>query len=145
MSDELRAAARAYIAARETHTGAARSALLGALDAAGDRPDMRADAEVVADDGTALTVGVPGPDGRVSHQWRMPTSVALERAERALGAAVRSASADDAELRAATLDLLAELSEPFIGYRPGFAAEEERSRARLQRHTDVFERLRAAS
>jgi hypothetical protein len=50
---------------------------------------------------------------------------------------------DDA-LRVAVLDLFAESREPFPGYRLGCASDEEASRARRQRHADVFARLCAA-
>ena len=147
-SDELRFAVMAYVVARAAHVGAARSALLRAVDDAGrggGSGPAWADGEIIAPDGISLTVGGDMPDGTVRWQHKMPTAIELERAERALAEAARADTGDDAELREAALDLLAELREPWHGYRPDVAAEVERSRARTERHSAVFDRLCAAA
>lgn len=102
---DLLTAARAYINAREEHCNAA---LLRVLDeSAPAREPEWLESEVVAPDGIALTVPVDLGDGVVRHQQKMPTCVALERAERNLKQASRDA--DDSELRDAALDVFLRL------------------------------------
>lgn len=144
-------AAREYLRARDAHEGAARGTLMHLIaqvaEVAAGAPlpvdGGWTEAEVIDEDGIALTVCVGGeePDGQIRHRWKMPTAVVLERAERALEAA--TAAAPPGDLRDAARDLLAERRETIYGYRPDVPWEVARNAARWQRHRDVRERLRA--
>lgn len=150
---DLTAAARRYIAARHAHTVAAEEAmqrLVRSIRTSAGGPvkedDGWAPGEVLDEDGVALTH--PVEHGAVTrHRWRMKTSVEQERAEAALREAAQQHPAGGPlePLRAAVLDLLEELGEPFYGWVPGDAAGAARSKARIERHNAVFERLREAA
>lgn len=145
-AQSLLSAARVYIDARLAHVGGVRAAILRITeDASPSQPtDQWADGEEIAPDGIALTTRCEMPDGSVRWQRVMPTFVAFERATRALAVAVAS-SDKDTELCRAAVDALNEAKEPWHGYDPNNATEKARADARLRRHSEVFERLQAAS
>lgn len=151
--------ARAYVIAREAHSGAARGALINAVERIKapdevigeggpfDEENGWVDKEELAADGIELTCRCELPDGTIRHRRIMPTSIALERAERDLKAAIEE-SPHQTEVGDAVRTLFADQKEPFYSYRldengePVDPAKKAKMEARSRRYSDVFEQLK---
>lgn len=142
-----------YVVARNIHARTARVALSRTIQESASREldavapyarvrDRVAGEPACSPDGFALTNEGSLPDGSQQHHWLLPSAVALQRAEHNLEKAALAAGESD--LRDAASALLAELHEPWRGYRPDIRAEVEQAETRCVRHEEVFEKLQQA-